>query len=125
MTLPPSILVVDDNEANVALLDYLLTACGYEVRSALDAEDALVSIAQHRPALVLTDIQLPGASGLELTRRLKADPATAGIRVIAVSAFAMPADEERALAAGCDGYVAKPIDTRTLPSIVAEVIDRR
>jgi CheY-like chemotaxis protein len=122
MTAARTILIVDDNEANVALLEYLLKSCGYEVRSSVDAEAALVSIARHRPGLVLTDIQLPGASGLELTRRLKSDPATAGIRIVAISAFAMAADEQRALAAGCDGYVAKPIDTRTFPALVAEII---
>jgi len=124
MTAPRTILIVDDNEANVVLLEYLLTANGYEVRSTADAEGALVSIAQHKPTLILTDIQLPGASGLELTTRLKSDASTADIRIIAISAFAMPADEQRALEAGCDGYVAKPINTRTFPSLVAEIIDQ-
>lgn len=124
MTASRTVLIVDDNEANVALLEYLLDASGYQVRSTVDAEAALVSIAQHKPELVLTDIQLPGASGLELTQRLKSDPSTADIRIIAISAFAMPSDEQRALAAGCDAYVAKPIDTRTFPSLVAEIIDQ-
>lgn len=124
MTTPQTILIVDDNEANVALLEYLLTANGYEVRSTASAEGALVSIAQHKPALILTDIQLPGASGLELMARLKSDALTADIRIIAISAFAMPADEQLALEAGCDGYVAKPINTRTFPSLVAEIIDQ-
>ena len=124
MTARHTILVVDDNEANIVLLDFLLTEHGYEVSTAVDAEAALAAIALRQPTLVLTDIQLPGASGLELTRRLKSDPATSGIRIIAVSAFAMPADEQRALAAGCDGYIAKPVDTRTLPALVAAIIDR-
>ena len=119
MNARPSVLIVDDNEANVVLLEYLLTLVGYEVRCSADAELALESIAQSKPELVLTDIQLPGASGLELTRRLKSDAATADIRVIAISAFAMAADEQQAMAAGCDGFLAKPINTRTFPSLLA------
>jgi two-component system cell cycle response regulator DivK len=124
MTSPKPVLVIDDNASNVVLLEYLLTANGYEVRCATDAESALALIAQHKPRLILTDIQLPGASGLELTQRLKSNPSTADIRIIAISAFAMPADEQRALDAGCDGYIAKPIDTRTFPDFVAEHIDQ-
>jgi two-component system cell cycle response regulator DivK len=122
MTAGRSVLIIDDNEANVVLLEYLLTTSGYDVRSTVDAEAALVSIAEHRPELILTDIQLPGVSGLELAQRLKADASTADIRIIAISAFAMPADEQRALAAGCDFYVAKPIDTRAFPAIVAGIM---
>lgn len=118
MSSPRTVLVVDDNESNVMLLEYLLTAHGFEVTCANSAEEALVSIAQHLPRIILTDIQLPGESGLELTQRLKSDPATAHIPIIAVSALAMPADEQRAQEAGCDGYVTKPIDTRSLPGFL-------
>jgi two-component system cell cycle response regulator DivK len=124
MNSPRTVLVIDDNESNVLLLEYLLTVNGHEVRCAANAEDALASISQHKPWLVLTDIQLPGANGLELTQRLKSDPSTADIRIIAVSAFAMPADEQRAREAGCDGYITKPIDTRTFLKVVAELIDQ-
>jgi len=118
MTPARTILVVDDNEANVALFEHLLTISGYDVKSAVDAESALLSIEQAKPMLVLTDIQLPGASGLEMAQRLRADPATADICIIAVSAYAMTSDEQWALDAGCDGYISKPIDTRTFSSLV-------
>jgi CheY-like chemotaxis protein len=122
MTMAQAVLIVDDTEANVVLLEHLLALSGYDLRSAGDAESALVLIAQCKPALILMDVQLPGMSGLELTQHLKSDPSTCDIRVIAISAHAMPADERRALDAGCDRYVVKPIDTRTFASVVAEVL---
>jgi CheY-like chemotaxis protein len=115
-----AVLIVDDNPANLKLARVVLSVEGYEVRTAADAEEALVSLATFHPRLILMDIQLPGMDGLELTRRLKADPATRGIVVLALTAYAMKGDEEKARAAGCDGYVVKPIDTRTLPAVVAE-----
>jgi len=113
------ILIVDDNPTNLKLVSYLVKASGYEVDTAADAEAAMVAIASQRPALILMDLQLPGIDGLELTRRLKAAPSTAAIKIVAVTAYAMQGDEERALAAGCDGYVTKPIDTRALPVLIA------
>ena len=115
-----SVLVVDDNPTNLKLVAYVLTSRGFDVRTAIDAETAIAAIAARPPRLILMDLQLPGIDGLELTRRLKADPATRAIVILAVTAYAMKGDEERARAAGCDGYVAKPIDTRTLPDIVAK-----
>jgi CheY-like chemotaxis protein len=115
----PIVLVVDDNPTNLKLIAYLLQAKGYDVRTAIDAESALEEVANVRPALILMDLQLPGMDGLELTSKLKADPSTRDIVVIAVTAYAMKGDEERARAAGCDGYVPKPVDTRALPGIVA------
>lgn len=109
------ILIVDDNPSNTKLLLFLLQSKGYDVRAAANAEEALASIADRPPRLILMDIQLPGMDGLTLTRQLKADPATKDISIVAATAYAMKGDEERALAAGCDGYVTKPIDTRTLP----------
>ena len=116
----PVVLVVDDNPTNLKLIAYLLQAKGYEVRTAVDAESALELVRTARPALILMDLQLPGMDGLELTQRLKAAPETRDIIVIAVTAYAMKGDEERARAAGCDGYIPKPVDTRALPRIVAE-----
>lgn len=113
------ILIVDDNETNLKLVSYLVRAQGYDVATAVDAEAALDSIAARRPRLILMDLQLPGIDGLELTRRLKADPATRDIIIIAVTAFAMKGDHDKAIAAGCDDYVAKPIDTRALPVTIA------
>ena len=113
------ILVVDDNPGNLKLASFLLTSQGYEVRGASSAEAAIELLRTFMPRLILMDLQLPGVDGFELTRRLKADPRTRGVRVIAVTAFAMKGDERRALDAGCDGYLTKPIDTRTLPGVVA------
>lgn len=117
------ILIVDDNPTNLKLVTYLVRANGYEVTTAGDANDALASIAANRPALILMDLQLPGIDGLELTRRLKADPATRDIKIIAVTAYAMKGDQEKALAAGCDAYVTKPIDTRALPGLIAKQLE--
>lgn len=117
------ILVVDDNAMNLKLVRVLLQKAGYDVRVATDAEAAVAVLAGFHPRLVLMDIQLPGMDGLELTRRLKADPATRGITIVAVTAYAMKGDEQKALDAGCDGYIAKPIDTRTLVAVLAGYID--
>lgn len=114
-----SILVVDDNPVNLKLARVLLTAEGYTAHVAVDAEQALGIIEQAAPRLILMDIQLPGMDGLELTRRLKANPATREIIIIALTAYAMRGDKERALAAGCDDYVAKPINTEMLPGVIA------
>ena len=119
MTSAPVVLVVDDNPTNLKLIAYLLQAKGYQVRTAVDAESALQEVETCRPALILMDLQLPGMDGLELTRRLKASADTRAIVIIAVTAYAMKGDEERARAAGCDGYIPKPVDTRALPRIVA------
>src|SRR5260370_32553287 len=111
-----TILVVADNDANLRLFTYLLSSKGYEVRAATDAQQALELLRDFHPRMILMDLQLPGTDGYELTRRLKADPATSDIIIIALTAYAMRGDEEKALAAGCEGYITKPIDTRTLPA---------
>lgn len=113
------ILVVDDNPANLKLIRVLLASEGYQVYTAVDSEEAMAAIAKVRPRLILMDLQIPGIDGLELTRRLKADPTTKDIRIVALTAYAMKGDEEKARAVGCEGYVTKPIDTRALPGIVA------
>jgi CheY-like chemotaxis protein len=119
-----SILVVDDNAINLKLVAYLVRANGYDVHTAVDADTATAAISAHRPRLILMDLQLPGIDGLELTRRLKADPATRDIVIVAVTAYAMKGDQEKALAAGCDDYVTKPIDTRQLPEVIARHLAR-
>jgi CheY-like chemotaxis protein len=116
------ILIVDDNPANLKLARVLLKGEGYDVRTATDAQEALATLESFRPRLILVDIQLPGMDGLELTRRLKADPATRDIIIVALTAYAMKGDEQRTLAAGCDGYIPKPIETRTLPAAVARYL---
>jgi CheY-like chemotaxis protein len=113
------ILIVDDNVTNLKLVAYLMKAKGYEVATAIDAETALEAVRTTRPRLILMDLQLPGIDGLELTRQLKSDPETREIIVIAVTAYAMKGDQDRAFAAGCDDYVTKPIDTRQLPETIA------
>ena len=118
------ILIVDDNPINLKLARVLLTGEGYQVRTATDAEEALEVLQQFKPRLILMDIQLPGMDGLTLTRRLKADPATKNAIILGLTAYAMKGDEERVLEAGCDGYVPKPIDTRTFPSVVTRYLSR-
>jgi CheY-like chemotaxis protein len=118
-----SILVVDDNPLNLKLTRILLAAHGYEVRTAMDSKAALAVLDTFQPRLILMDIQMPGMNGLELTRRLKADPSTRDIVVLALTAYAMKGDEHRAREAGCNGYIAKPIDTRSLPAVVREYLE--
>ena len=117
------ILIVDDNVTNLKLLRVLLGKEGYSIRTADSAEDALAMLQSFRPRLILMDIQLPGMDGLELTRRLKADPEMRDIIILAVTSYAMKTDQEKALAAGCDGYVTKPIDTRALPVLVRRYME--
>ncbi|HMG24286.1 MAG TPA: response regulator, partial [Kofleriaceae bacterium] len=119
------ILIVDDNATNLKLVAYLMRNHGYTVETALDAESAIDSIRINRPDVILMDIQLPGIDGLELTRRLKADGATRDIVIVAVTAYAMKGDQAKALAAGCDDYITKPIDTRTLPETIARHLAKR
>lgn len=113
------VLIVDDNPTNLKLVAYLVKASGYEVDTAADADAAMAAIAANHPRVILMDLQLPGIDGLELTRRLKADPTTRDITIIAVTAYAMKGDQEKAFEAGCDDYVTKPIDTRALPELIA------
>lgn len=116
------ILVVDDNAANMKLLLFVLETHGYQVRTAADAEEAVRVLRDFLPRLILMDLQLPGIGGLELTRRLKADPSYRSCIVVAVTASAMKGDEARAAEAGCDGYISKPIDTRALPAAIARYL---
>ena len=114
-----SVLIVDDNAINLKLARVLLQGEGFAVTTAIDAEEALRLLATLVPRLILMDIQLPGMDGLALTRRLKADAATRHIVILALTAYAMKGDEEKARAAGCDGYVTKPIDIELLPNLIA------
>jgi two-component system, cell cycle response regulator DivK len=112
------ILVVDDNDLNLELMRDLLEGEGYRVRVAMDANDALAVLHDFRPRLIFMDIQLPGMDGLTLTRMLKSNPSMRDIRIVGLTGYAMAGDEQRLLAAGCDGYLPKPIDTRALPGVV-------
>lgn len=113
------ILIVEDNPTNLKLLSEVLGFEGYRILQAKDAEGAQSVIARTPPDLIFMDLALPGMDGLALTCKLKSQTSTKGIRIIAITAFAMKGDEEKALAAGCDGYLTKPIDTRKLLRQVA------
>jgi CheY-like chemotaxis protein len=108
------ILVVDDNPAGQLLVTTVLEMDGFQVEGAGSSVEVLERLRARTPDLILMDVQLPGQDGLSLTRQLKADPATAGIRIVALTAYAMAGDREQALAAGCIGYITKPVDTRHL-----------
>lgn len=120
-----SILIVDDNQANLKLARVLLEGEGFDTRTAVDAEEALDVIQHFKPDIILMDIQLPGIDGLELTRQLKARPATKDILIVALTAYAMKGDEQKARDAGCDGYITKPIDTRTLSDTIVSYLDAK
>ncbi len=112
------VLVVDDSELNLDLAQYVLEAGGFVVDRALHVDEAWARLRACRPDVALVDIQLPGADGLTLVRAIKATPDLADLPVIAFTAYAMQGDEQRFLAAGCDGYLSKPIDVRTFAAAV-------
>lgn len=107
------ILVVEDNENNLYVVSFLLTSAGFEVLKARDGVEGIESVKKYRPNLVLMDMKLPKLDGYEATRRLKADPELKSIPVIGLTAYAMSDDEEKVLAAGCEGFITKPIDPDT------------
>lgn len=113
-----TILVVDDDAANLTLAEALLQAEGFRVRVAADAASMFEVLKSCTPALILMDIQLPEIDGWELTRRLKADPATTHIPVIAITAYGKAGDDKKAREAGFVEFLAKPVSTRVLPAIV-------
>ena len=118
------ILVVEDNPSSMTLAVFLLQSAGHTVLSATDAEAGLTLARDERPNLVLMDIQLPGMDGLDAIGLLKRDDATRDIPVIALTALAMKGDEERIRAAGCDDYVAKPMDYKKFLAAVATQLSR-
>ncbi len=113
------VLVVEDNAANMTLAIFLLTSAGHSVLSVTDAEAGLTLARDEKPDLILMDIQLPGMDGLQATALLKADPVTRDIPVIALTALAMKGDEERIRAAGCNGYISKPLSYRAFLATIA------
>ena len=116
------ILVVEDQEDNRQILRDLLTNAGYEMLVAEDGVQALEQAEKHRPDLILMDIQLPILDGYEATRRLKANPELKAIPIIVVTSYALSGDEEKARAAGCDAYVAKPFSPRALLAKMREYL---
>jgi CheY-like chemotaxis protein len=125
VTTPALILVVDDNEAGSFLACSVLEREGFQVESAGSADEVLERLRVHTPDLILMDVQLPGQDGLSLTRQLRKDPSTAGIPIVALTAHAMAGDEDAAYAAGCTGYISKPINTRMLGDQVREFLAAR
>lgn len=117
------ILAVDDNPTNLKLAGDILESAGFSVLRAGDTKEARRIMEQITPDMILVDIQMPGEDGLEFTRRLRAVPLYRDLRIVAMTALAMPGDREKALAAGCDGYIVKPIDTRRLPAQLREIFD--
>ena len=113
------ILIIDDNPTNLKLASSTLQLEGYGITQAVDAEQAVEILRLCEPDLILVDIALPGMDGLTLTRKLKADERLKNIPVVALTAFAMLGDEQKAKDAGCEGYITKPIDTRVFPKQVA------
>ena len=118
------ILIVDDNAMNLKLARLTLQAEGYEVWTANNAAEALTVLQTFHPCLILMDLQMPGMDGYELTRHLKTQPATRDIVILAVTAYAMKGDEQKAYEAGCQGYITKPINTRSLPGVISQFLAR-
>ena len=118
-----TILIVEDNELNMKLFHDLLEAHNYQTLQTRDGSDALELAREHKPDLILMDIQLPGVSGLEVTRQIKADDDLKAIPVVAVTAFAMKGDEDRIREGGCEAYIAKPISVTQFLETVEEFIE--
>ncbi len=119
-----NILIIEDNATNMTLATFLLQSAGHVVLSATDAETGLTLARDKRPDLILMDIQLPGMDGLQATALLKQDEATRAIPVVALTALAMKGDEERIRAAGCDGYIAKPMRYQDFLTTIAAQLAR-
>ena len=117
------VLVVDDSVVNAKLVTYVLTSRGCEVEAAESAAAAREVLARFDPHVVVMDLQMPEEDGLAFTRALRADEETRQMVIVAVTAYAMKGDAERALAAGCDGYITKPIDTRTFADDLARITE--
>jgi DNA-binding response OmpR family regulator len=120
-----SILIVDDDQMSVQLVRAVLSGEGYDLRSAFNADEALNILDTFRPSLILMDIQLPGKSGLELTRQLRAKPELNDASIVALTAYGGKDDERNCLNAGCDGCIVKPIDTSTFPATIDSFIEKK
>lgn len=117
-----TVLVIEDNELNMKLVRSMLQLAHYEIVEAKNAEDGIKLAREHLPKLILMDIQLPGIDGLDATRIIKKNPKLAHIPIVALTSYAMQGDEEKAISAGCTGYIAKPIDTRNFLDIISKYL---
>jgi two-component system, cell cycle response regulator DivK len=117
------VLIVDDNPMNVELASFVLVEGGFTVAVAVDAVEAQALVRAFVPDLILMDIQLPGMDGLKLSRLFKSDPATRGITIVAFTSFAMKGDEAKMRAAGCDGYLSKPIEVSTFADTIRAYLE--
>ena len=118
-----TILIVEDNLLNRKLVEAILKPLGYCLLTAVNGEEGIEVATRERPDLILMDLQLPKVSGYDATEVLKSQPETAHITIVALTAHAMADERERAMAAGCDGYITKPVDTRVFPGQVREYLD--
>jgi CheY-like chemotaxis protein len=118
------ILIVEDHPVNARLFTAVLEAGGYQICCATDADAALAALSSFQPQLILMDLNLPGMDGIELTRQLRADERTRNLVIVAVTAHAMRGDEEKARAAGCNGYISKPINALTFSATVGGYLRR-
>ena len=119
------ILIVEDNPQSMRLIEMTLRDKGYTLLRATSGEEALDMATRERPDLIIMDIRLPGMNGFEVTRRLRQNPAFSHTLIIGLTAYAMKGDKERVIEAGCDAYLSKPIDTRQLPGMIAEMLLHR
>ena len=117
-----NILVIEDNPSHLKLAHHVLSAAGYNVSDAEAAEQAFAAIKTDKPELILLDLELPDMDGLALVRKLKADPETANIPVVAVTSYPERFPRAEVLAAGCVAYITKPINTRTLPGQLEQLM---
>jgi CheY-like chemotaxis protein len=123
METPMKILVVEDQPGELKLAVHVLSAAGHDVAPAMAAEDALAAIAANRPTIILLDLALPGMDGLTLARKLKADPSTSEILIVAITSYPEKFSAADAVEAGCDAYLHKPVSTRTLPETLRAVVE--
>ena len=119
------VLVVEDNKDNLRLIAYALQRAGYDVVSTETGEDGVLAAEREAPHFIIMDINLPGIDGIETTRRIRQMPSTGRVPIIAITSFAMSGDRERILAAGCDGYLEKPIDPIRIVEQIDQILTRR
>ncbi len=122
LLLGKKVLIIEDNTMNLTLVRTLLSMTGCHLFEAEDAESGILAAKKYNPDLILMDLQLPGMDGLQAATLLRSNPAFAGIVIVAVTSHAMPGDGDKALASGCDGYITKPIDTRTFVATLGDFL---